>query len=115
MKYRALTATGDYNMGASGQFLLNSPAAVAQAVLTRLRLVEGEWFLDNREGTPYPSQVLGYATQGTRDLAIKERILGTQGVTEIIAYSSSVDRNRTMTVFARINTIYGPTDLTASA
>ena len=111
MKYRTLDPNGDYTFGATGEFLINSPEAVAQAILTRLRLVAGEWFLDVTEGTPYKTEVLGYNTQGTRDLAIKNRILSTPGVTDMIAYSSSVTADRKMFVSARVNTQYGPTSI----
>ena len=42
MRYRPLDANGDYTVGIP--FLVNSPACVGQAVLTRLKLFLGEWF-----------------------------------------------------------------------
>ena len=114
MRYRALDANGDYQFGRPGIFLVNSSAAVAQAVLTRLKLWTGEWFLDSTEGTPYLDQIIGYGTQGTRDIAIKQRILGTTGVNSILSYSSSVI-NRIMTVTVLIDTIYGQTTITLEA
>lgn len=40
MRYRVLSPTGDYTFGQGpGEFLVNSPAAVAQAIGTRLRLM----------------------------------------------------------------------------
>ena len=111
MKYRALSPTGDYQFGHTGIFLTDSPQAVAQAITTRLLLWTGEWFLDSSEGTPYLDQVIGYGTQGTRDLAIKDRILGTPGVMSILEYSSSVS-NRKMQVTATVETIYGSASIT---
>ena len=101
MIYRALDQNGDYLLG---QFLSNSPATVAQAVLTRLELWRGEWFLDVTDGTPYMQDILGRNTN--YDLEIQNRILSTIGVLEITSYSSSVV-NRTLSVQATINTIYG--------
>ena len=112
MRYRALSASGDYQFGRAGLFLANSPEAVAQAVLTRLKLWAGEWFLDSREGTDYQARILGHGTQGTRDVAIKERILGTPGVRQILTYASSVDAARKMTVSALIDTPYGTATVT---
>lgn len=111
MRYRALSPTGDYTFGqGEANFLINSPAAVAQSVLTRLRLWEGEWFLDQTVGTPYTQQILGYNTENIRDLAIQQEVLNTPGVTSITNYSSSVDPNtRALTVTMSINTQYGPT------
>lgn len=112
MRYRALSPEGDYQFGRAGLFLTNTPEAVAQAITTRLLLWAGEWFLDSKEGTPYKESILGYGTQGTRDVAIRERILGTPGVNQLLSYSSSVDRSRKMTVTALVDTIYGAATIT---
>ena len=108
MRYRALSPTGDFTIGQSAaNFLVNSPAAVAQAVKTRLGLATGEWFLDTTDGTPYSTQILGTNTQGMYDSAIQERILGTPGVTGIVSYYSGLDSKRVLTVEVTINTQYG--------
>lgn len=112
MRYRALDPNGDYQFGRAGIFLTDSPEAVAQAIKTKLLLSSGEWFLDADEGTPYDTQILGYGTQDTRDLAIRERILNTTGVTEIVSYSSSVSADRRFSVTATVSTRYGVTSLT---
>lgn len=112
MRYRALSTTGDYQLGRAGLFLIDSPSAVAQAIKTRLLLWAGEWFLNSAEGTPYEQSILGYGTQTTRDLAIKERILGTPGVVQLIQYASSVSGQRKMTVTATVETLYGPASIT---
>lgn len=111
MRYRKLDADGDYVLGAATAFLVNTPHTVAQAVATRLRLFRGEWFLDTTEGMPW-DDVLGKNTQGTADSAIRQCILGTQGVAEITDYASTIDANtRAMTVSATITTIYGTTTI----
>lgn len=109
MMYRKLDAAGDYTIGLqAGNFLKNTPEAVGQAVKTRLGLIQGEWFLDTTVGTPYNSQILGAGMVSKYDRAIQEVILGTQGVTGIEAYSSSVDPStRAATVNCTINTVYG--------
>lgn len=113
MRYRMLSPSGDYVFGSgSGEFLVNTPQAVGQAVLTRLRLWQGEWFLDLTEGTPYTQQILGFTSQSARDQAIQARILGTPGVTELVAYSSTLSPGRQLTISATLNTIYGQTALT---
>lgn len=112
MKYRQEAAdSADHQFGRAGVFLIDSPAAVAQAVKTRLLLSAGEWFLDLDEGTQY-DEVLGYSTQDTRDLAIRERILDTQGVIELVEYRSSVSADRRFTVAAAVSTIYGNAPVT---
>lgn len=116
MRYRALSATGDSTFGSgSTAFLVNSAAAVAQAIQTRLLLMQGEWFLDVTEGTPYSTQILGRGTTATYDRAIRDRILGTQGVTAISSYSSSLNRTtRALTVNATVQTIYGEATVTVT-
>lgn len=113
MRYRALTDSGDSTF-CSGltAFLVNTPDAVAQAVRTRLLLLKGEWFLDEQEGTPYATQVLGTGTQATRDVVIQNRIIGTQGVLSITSYSSSVNADtRHFSINATIETVYGSTTI----
>lgn len=111
MRYRALSPDGDYTFGqGNSNFLINSPDAVAQAVMTRLLLMQGEWFLDITEGTPYGTKILGTGTSPFYDQAIRERILGSQGVIGIASYSSNV-QNRKLSVEATINTIYGATTI----
>lgn len=116
MRYRKLSADGDYVFGGQqADFHKDSPDAVGQAVMTRLRLLRGEWFLDKTEGTPWATEVLGKYTSGTYDAAIRQRILGTQGVLALAAYSSSLDtEHRALSVSATINTIYGTTTVQAT-
>ena len=111
MLYRKLDSNGDYTFGkAAGNFFKDIPEAVGQAVLTRLKLIEGEWFLDTSIGTPYNSQILGMGKLNTYDGAIQNVILNTQGVTALINYASFVDPNtRAAGVSATINTVYGTT------
>jgi hypothetical protein len=111
MRYRNQSEAGDYVFGKRApQFLQDSPQCVALAIKTRLLLWQGEWFLDSSEGTPFQQRILGYvAAPADRDLAIKERILGTQGVQGIIRYQSEYDASdRSLTVSVLAQTIYGP-------
>jgi hypothetical protein len=89
-------------------FWINVPDAPAQAVLTRLQLWQGQWFLDTSDGTPYRTQVLGKYTGSTRDAAIRARVLGSQGVRAITAYGSQLNRDtRAWAVQVTVKTIYG--------
>jgi hypothetical protein len=122
MRYRALDSSGDMVFGNGlGAFLINSPDAVAQAVVTRLMLLYGEWFLDNTDGTNWATGVLGPRTRSTRDAIVRDRILGTPGVTGISRYQGVLGTGaqqgpgqsaRTYTITASINTIYGPAFVT---
>lgn len=113
MRYRKLDESGDmvFGLGAAA-FHRDTPEGVAQAVVTRLRLLTGEWFLDTSAGTAWQTRVLGRHTEGTHDAEIASRILGTPGVAGLAAFSSSLDRDtRRLTITATIDTIYGQASL----
>lgn len=108
MRYRKLGADGDYTFGGGlSDFYTDVPQAPGQAVGTRLRLLQGEWFLDVTAGTPYATQILGKNTQAIYDPAFRQVILDTEGVTDIEKYLSNLSPSRELTVSAKINTIYG--------
>lgn len=113
MRYRKLDADGDYTFGGSANdFLVDSPEGVAQAVQTRLLLLKGEWFVDTSDGTPWSTEVLGEHTRATYDMAIRNRILGTQGVVQIDSYASVFEPNsRKLTITCTITTAYGQTTI----
>ncbi len=111
MRYRKLDENGDYVIGTGSDFYKDSPEAVAQAVRTRLDLWKGEWFVNTGDGTPYQTDVLGKRFAGKNyDAVIKQRILQTQGVKEIVSYQSTFNGDsRKLEIQATINTIYGQT------
>ena len=116
MTYRKLDDNGDYTFGGNlNSFYIDDPLGVAQAVVTRLKLWENEWFLDIQEGTPYLGGVIGKYTMETFDPLIRDRILNTEGVTEILEYSSSYDGDlRKVSISVKINTSYGVTQITGA-
>lgn len=110
MRYRKLDSRGDYIFGGGiANFFIDTPEAVAQAIGTRLRLDQGDWFLDISDGTAWRTGVLGNRTSSTRDAILRARILDTPGVNNIISYSSTFDPNtRKFSVQVAVNTIFGP-------
>ncbi|MPU29134.1 hypothetical protein FVB13_07860 [Escherichia coli] len=117
MRYRREDADGDYTFGSGDDtWLINSPDAVAQAVKTRFELWYGQWFLDTTAGTPWIQSVLGKQKPDVYNLAIRQRILETQGVNSIIDFNTSVNTStRRVTFTATIDTIYGTTTVTSEA
>jgi hypothetical protein len=110
MRYRKLDDDGDFLFGHGAQdFWTNVPDAPAQAVMTRLMLFVGDWFLDTSDGMDWNQKVLGKFTAVSRDPAIQERILGTPGVRQpILDYSSDLNRDtRRFVVDVSLDTIYG--------
>ena len=117
MRYRREDDSGDYTFGqGDSTWLINSPEAVAQAVKTRFELWRGQWFLDTTEGTPWIQSVLGKQRPDVYNLAIRQRILETEGVNSITEFNTSVDGNtRRVTFTATIDTLYGTTTITSEA
>jgi hypothetical protein len=114
MRTRPLSVTGDFTIGQP--WYVNNTQAVAQSISTRLKLWLGEWFLDQSDGTPYLTEILGERYNKTPDAAIKRRILGTPGVTQLLSYSSSFSGSATriLTVNATVQTLYSTTPVSVS-
>lgn len=113
MKVRKLTVSGDYRLGNGDKdFLIDNAEGVAQNVMTRLALWQGQWFLDTSEGTPWLQQILG--KHSVVDQIIKSRILDTPGVVAISSYESIINPDtRSMTVSATIDTEFGQSTITS--
>ena len=113
MKYRKQDSSGDMVFG-NGllDFYIDSPEAVGQAVETRLKLWTGEWFIDITEGTEYQTNVLGTGKSESAGPVIRQRILETDGVVEILSFDLNINAGtRALKVTARIKTIYGQTTI----
>ena len=115
MIYRKLDINGDMVFGQrNNNFLVNSPAAVAQAVMTTLKLIRGEWFIDVTLGVPYNTKILGFNNVVNADFEIQTAILGVPGVIDIANYNSYyIPSSRALLIQATIDTIYGQTKVSA--
>jgi hypothetical protein len=130
MRVRQLSPTGDMVFGSSGaNFIVDTPAGVAQIVMTSLKLFLGEWYLNVNAGTPYFESIIGYHSQESADIALQTEILSVEviisstnvptgtvpgqsvpAVTGITNWQSSIDpATRAYSASCTINTIYGPT------
>lgn len=109
MRYRKLSSDGDYVFGSGkNDFLVNTPEAVAQAILTRLKLWLGEWFADTSDGTGWNQSIVGKHSKNLYELTLRQRVLETQGVVNIIDFQSTLDPDtRRLTVSMTVNTVYG--------
>lgn len=103
-----LSAAGDYTFGQSqANFYVNKALGVGQNAKTRLKLFEGEWFLNRNDGTPWRQNVFGVRSNPTYDMVIQARILTTFGVEKIVSYSSFLNSTiRKLSVRCQILTIY---------
>lgn len=112
MIYRKLDASGDYVLGAGRQGFHFELNAVTQAIYTRLRLLQEEWWEDTQDGLPLFQAILGRngANKKAAELLIKARIEETEKVTGIASFSSVMDTvTRKYTFQAVVNTEYGQT------
>lgn len=116
MRYRKLDKDDDYSFGSSvSDFYIDSSEAVAQAILTRLRLWMGEWFADTSDGTGWSQSILGKQSNNLYELTLRQRVLETSGVQSIEFFQSSLNAvKRELSVSMTVNTIFGSVDLTRS-
>lgn len=101
-------------LGRDRRGFLSGTEAVRQAVQTRLKHLQGEWWESPNEGLPLFQQMLGrQQTQTQREmmeLLLTERIADTVGVTQVLDAHSAYD-GRAFVFSARIQTEYGRMEL----
>ncbi len=112
MKYRRMDENGDYIFGLNEQGFLKDNEAVAQAILTKIKLLKGEWWEDVNEGTPLFESILGIgAVQGSKnaiDLIIRDRILSVENVETISYFKSEIDNaSCTYMLYCDVETKFG--------
>lgn len=74
--------------------IVTNTQAVGQHARQRLMTFEGEWFLDNKVGVPWLSDVLGLNNDpALAESVIKSELLDTDGVEEITSFSVRFDRS----------------------
>lgn len=116
MRVRKLDANGDMTLGRGvSDFYLNEPSGVGQCIVTRLKLILGEWFLDTTLGTDWGGKVIGRHGPKSYDAEIRRVILGTPGVDSIVSYESSRTADRRLTISAQVLTIYSATQIVTIA
>lgn len=119
ISYRQLDANWDPRWGQGRSDFLTNLEAVAQAIWTRLRLFEGEWWANQGDGLPLWQSILGVG--GARrnlqanTILIVDRILGTPfviGVTDV--QSSFNSTTRAIKFFCRAQTPFGTLVITST-
>lgn len=93
MIYRREDENGDYMLGTdSGEFLSGSQA-VAQAIITSLKLLVGEWWEDVNNGLPLWQSILGQPGSEVNKQSIDNIICGRILETNLdgVALVSSID------------------------
>lgn len=116
MLYRRQDKNGDYILGQGTSQFLTGVDAVAQAILTWIKLLYGEWWENVNEGTPLWQSILGQPGSednlNSIDNIIKDRILsvrqdGISLVSSIDSYERTYNTNtRSYNFTAIVTTIY---------
>lgn len=114
MIYRRLDSNGDYIIGGGVNEFLSGVEAVAQAIITRIKLLKEEWWENLDEGTPLWQSILGQVAgdkaKKTIDTILLKRIQNTKGVNSLESYDSTFDpQTRNYSFSAVVNTDYGTT------
>lgn len=115
MRYRKLDQNYDYVFGNNGDDFLIDVEAVAQRCRTRLLLLLGEWWEDESDGLPLFESILNQKNTDegrlAADTVIREVIVGTPGITQILTYEGDYDtESNGYIVEARVITIYSQTE-----
>ena len=74
MKYRKLTADGDYSFGNNDNDFLTDTAALIQAIQTRLLLFYQEWWEDPNSGIPMFQNIIGQVNSSNITIALKSLV-----------------------------------------
>lgn len=108
MLTRRLDSNYDMSFGRGPNDFARDAQATAQKVKSRLLLLAGEWFLDISAGVPYLQQIMTKpADLPNAEALIKACILGTEGVLEILTFSTSFDpATRKLSMSASVRTTY---------
>lgn len=114
MKVRRLDKDGD--LVTRGRMFLDGREAIAQTIVTRLKLFLGEYFRDVTDGTPWFQQILGkFENLNAIEALLRNRIIRTQGVVRLLAFSVDYDlASRSLSVSATVLTQYGEQNITFS-
>ncbi len=75
----------------------NDTACISQTIITRLKIIAGEWFLDSSLGVPYFTHIFGqdrsFSASYIKELIVTE-ILAIAGVKEINNFSATKEPHR---------------------
>lgn len=109
MKYRKLSPTGDYMFGYGNTSFVSDIEAVRQAIYTKLKLFQNEWWEDLNDGLPFFEQIAGTYDKNNIDTLIRNRILETPNVTSVKSLDSKISEDRKYSATVEVNTAYGAT------
>lgn len=122
--YRKLDQNHDYVIGNGVSNFYTDIDALAQAIGTRLLLLQGEWWMDTLDGLPLWQKILGKFNGNNRsviDGLIRDRIQNMPApwsnlIINITGLSSSYNPStRAYTYQCIVNSIFGPIQVTGGS
>lgn len=91
----------DGDIVTSGEQFAVGKDATRLAIICRLRLFLGEYFLDATDGTPWFQNILGKTSRDIAETNIKQRIITTPGVVSLTEFDMTLDNKaRKITITA---------------
>lgn len=108
MKYRRLSSTGDYTFGFGNNCFVSDTEAVAQAIKTKLSLLQGDYWEDLTDGLPFFQSIAGSNDKAAIDALYQARVLETPNVSSISSFESALS-NRVYTATIGVVTAYNTT------
>lgn len=105
----SITSDGDWTFGRGRAGYKKNTPQIRQSVVTRLRCLFGDWFLDTQDGIDWYALLGRRGTQPQVLREIEKRVLTTDGVRSIEKLEIINNANRVMTIGLRFTTIYDDT------
>ena len=113
--YRRLDENDDYVIGKQNA-MISGLEAIAQALKTRLRVIQGEWWEGDNTALPFFSGIFGKknVSRDALDLLVIARIMDTVGVLSVSDIKSSFS-GRSYSFKCTVKTVYGDTTAEVAA
>lgn len=111
MQVRRLDDGGD--LVTRGRMFQSGREAIAQTVVTRLKLFLGEYFRDVTDGTPWFQQILGKPENlNAVEAILRNRIAHSPGVVRLLSFDLQFDLDaRALSIQSQVLTAYGEQDV----
>lgn len=98
MKYRKLTASGDYSFGNNKNDFYTGQDAIMQAIKTKIKLYYGEWWEDLGVGIPFLRSIIGQTNKSNVALVVssllKQRLKDVKEVVSVSNIETLIDGRR---------------------
>lgn len=107
MKYRKLDKNGDRVFGSSSFDFTEGEEAIGLAILTRLKLLKGEWWEAYDDGLPFFQNLAGSKNTEKIKSIIRQRIAETEGVLDVENIEFTQNENRQININFSIKTETG--------